>query len=90
MTEKTAVESYLKKYTECDYIECGLVIHTEYPWLCASPDGLIIKNGKVDRVLEIKCPISCTNTQTDGKLNLSYMKYDSYGKVTLKPTHTYR
>ncbi|KAF0714848.1 SWIM-type domain-containing protein [Aphis craccivora] len=83
MTEKIAIESYLKTYTECDYIECGLVIHTEYPWLCASPDGLIIKNGKVDRVLEIKCPISCTNTpiETDRKLNLSYLKYDSYGKV---------
>lgn len=91
MTEKTAIESYLKTYTECDYIECGLIIHTEYPWICASPDGLIIKNGKVDRVLEIKCPISCTNTpiETGGKLNLSYLKYDSYGKVTLKPTHTY-
>lgn len=91
ITEKTAIESYLKTYTECAYIECGLVIHTEYPWLCASPNELIIKNGKVDGVLEIKCPISYTNTpiETDGKLNLSYLKYDSYGKVTVKPTHTY-
>lgn len=67
------------------------IVHSKYPWLCASPDGLIMKNNKIDWVLEVKCPISCKNTpiESDGKINLRYLKYDNSGKVILKPTHTY-
>ncbi|XP_025194234.1 uncharacterized protein LOC112593869, partial [Melanaphis sacchari] len=37
---------------------CGLFIDTEFPYLAASPDGLI---GE-DSVIEIKCPFSARNT----------------------------
>lgn len=32
--------------------ECGLIVHPEYDWLAASPDGLL----SLGAVLEIKCP----------------------------------
>lgn len=54
MTEKTAIQAYLKINYGYDYIESGLIVHSKYPWLCASPDGLIMKNYKIDRVLEVK------------------------------------
>lgn len=42
-------------------IKCGLIIHKYQPWLCASPDTLIVENGKISKVLEVKCPVSCGN-----------------------------
>lgn len=32
--------------------ECGLIVHPDYDWLAASPDGIIDGEG----ILEIKCP----------------------------------
>jgi len=74
-------------------IQCGLIIHAKYPWLCASPDSLVLsKEGDIYKVLEIKCPISCkkkpiVNDET-GVLNLSYLKYEN-GKIILKKSHQY-
>lgn len=40
----------------------GLTIHLGYLWLCASPDALILsQSGNIDKILEIKYPISCKN-----------------------------
>jgi len=38
-----------------EVLKSGLVINQFNPWLCASPGGLVLKNGKIDVVLEIKC-----------------------------------
>jgi hypothetical protein len=43
-------------------------------------------------LFEVKCPISCKNTSiidSDGKINLCYLKYDKNNKIILKPTHIY-
>ena len=62
---------------EVTVTESGLVISKSYPWLCASPDGIIIdRDGKVI-VLEIKCRVS-------GKVDVDYIKE---GK--LKKGHPY-
>lgn len=49
------------KFTELNAItvyESGLVVSQEFPWLGASPDGIIIQpNGEIV-LLEIKCPVS--------------------------------
>ncbi len=37
--------------------ESGLHVWDKYPWLAASPDGLVRENGEVG-ILEIKCPFS--------------------------------
>jgi len=58
----------------------------------ASPDGLILKNGKISSVLEIKCPSSCKQKsiidQLTGKSNLSYIEIKN-GEVGLKYSHIY-
>lgn len=58
-TENVAFEVYCEMFNTVT-IQCGLIIHAKYPWLCASPDSLVLsKEGDIYKVLEIKCPISC-------------------------------
>eukprot|EP00112_Aurelia_sp_Birch-Aquarium-sp1_P003430 Seg1383.7 transcript_id=Seg1383.7/GoldUCD/mRNA.D3Y31 product="hypothetical protein" protein_id=Seg1383.7/GoldUCD/D3Y31 len=58
--EKIALQQYLKSH--CDprmkVMECGLIINPRWPWLGASPDGVLIDAGKVAGGIEIKCPFS--------------------------------
>ena len=39
---------------------CGLVVNPKWPWLGASPDGLIYDNAEVSLygAVEVKCPAS--------------------------------
>eukprot|EP00112_Aurelia_sp_Birch-Aquarium-sp1_P025768 Seg8764.1 transcript_id=Seg8764.1/GoldUCD/mRNA.D3Y31 product="hypothetical protein" protein_id=Seg8764.1/GoldUCD/D3Y31 len=58
--EKIALQQYLESH--CDprmkVMECGLIINPRWPWLGASPDGVLIDAGKVAGGIEIKCPFS--------------------------------
>jgi len=90
-TENDAFESYCKCFN-VTVIKCGLIVHIKYPWLCASPDGIVVIDGIPKKVLEIKCPISCKDKMIiDPILNVSNVKYLQLinGKVTLKKSHTY-
>lgn len=89
--EKIALKKYIEMY-EVEVYECGLVINHLNPWLCGSPDGIVMSDGKPIKVLEIKCPISCQNQPiiTDaGECNLKYLIKDSNGVITLKKNHIY-
>lgn len=83
-TEAVAIDAY-KQMFEKEVLKSGLVISQFIPWLCASSDGLVLKNGKIDAVLEIKCPISCRNKHIveNGITNLKYL-IDENGIVKLK------
>ena len=52
MCEPLAREAYMKDHDEVQV--CGVVIHKEEPWLCASPDGLCGLN----KIIEIKAPFN--------------------------------
>lgn len=77
-TEAVAIDTYKQIFNK-EVIKSGLVISHLTPWLCASPDGLILKNGKIDAVLEIKCPISCRNKHIiqNGIPNLKYLQIEN-------------
>lgn len=56
--EKIAINTYMETGTVI-IDECGLFIDEEYPFLAATPDGLICSGG----IIEVKCPYkasSCT------------------------------
>ncbi|KAF0705230.1 SWIM-type domain-containing protein, partial [Aphis craccivora] len=76
LNEPLAFENYQELYDDIKVLKAGLIIHHKTPWVCASPDGLVIKNGNIERILEIKCPISCKNKQIieNGVPNLKYEK----------------
>lgn len=56
ITEEKAIKYFCTTYN-VEVLKCGLVVHNVHPWLCASPDGLILTNGQITSVLEIKCPV---------------------------------
>ena len=61
--EKIAVAAYLKKmqgsHREFHFCKVGLMLNNQWPFLGASPDGLISCKCCGQGVLEVKCPYSC-------------------------------
>ncbi|XP_066595450.1 uncharacterized protein [Prorops nasuta] len=37
----------------------GVIVSEKQPWLCASLDGIVLKNSKISKIVEFKCPSSC-------------------------------
>ncbi|KAL5246383.1 hypothetical protein ACI65C_013791 [Semiaphis heraclei] len=88
-TENKAYNTFSSLYN-VEVIKSGLIIHISKPWICASPDGLILNNGEITSVLEIKCPSSCKNKPiidpATGMPNLSYLKLQN-NEIVLKSSH---
>lgn len=40
-------------------INVGVIVSDNQSWLCASLNGVLVKNSVVTRAVEIKCPILC-------------------------------
>ena len=61
--ERTAQEAYIRKAQEhhlnLTVSDSRLIIHPQYPYLGATPDGFIKCDCCGQGVLEIKCPYSC-------------------------------
>jgi hypothetical protein len=56
-------------------IDSGVIVSSTDPWLCASPDGVVMFENEVS-LLEIKCPASLRGrTIVDRVANVSYVKY---------------
>lgn len=88
-TEPVAFEKY-QELNEVEVLKAGLVIHCKTPWVCASPDGLVLQKGEINKILEIKCPISCKNKQLieNNVPNLKYLHIVK-GKIELKRSSLY-
>ena len=54
--EKIARQMYIKQSTAHVHT-CGLVVNPEFPFLGASPDGIVCDGGATG-IVEIKCPYS--------------------------------
>ncbi|KAF4520399.1 hypothetical protein B566_EDAN016686, partial [Ephemera danica] len=79
-TEPKARDEYCKIY--CKKVECcGLICHVNNPWLCGSPDGIVLDcNNKPERILEIKCPSTVFKTgikNPNGTLNVKYLQIEN-------------
>lgn len=54
--EKLALDEYKRRANMGNNIEdVGLFVNPKWPWLGASPDGIVSKNG-VETFVEVKCP----------------------------------
>ncbi|XP_050062272.1 uncharacterized protein LOC126551923 [Aphis gossypii] len=89
--ENIALDFYSKSFNT-SVIKCGVIIHSKNTWLCASPDGIVVEHGKLVKVLEVKCPISCKDkpifNSVNNTLNVSYLKYEK-NQICLKKNHQY-
>ena len=61
--ESTAVAAYMEKiqesHKEFKFSKVGLMLNNQWPFLGASPDGLISCQCCGQGILEVKCPYSC-------------------------------
>lgn len=70
--------------------ESGLLLHTSYPFLAASPDGTVTCSCCGNGCIEIKCPYKFQDNSIEEMINLgSYLKKDEQGNIFLLPTHQY-
>ena len=75
--EDEARQEYVKQlrkegHTGVVVEECGLVLHKQYSFMAASPDGIISCDCCPTRVLEIKCPLKSVGMHPRDA-NLPYM-----------------
>lgn len=89
--EKDAINEYIKQFGAVVKL-VGVFVMPLQPWLCVSPDGLIIENDCIVKILEVKCPSSCQSKpifdETTKKFNVPYLCFDNES-VTLKTSHQY-
>ncbi|KAE8749231.1 hypothetical protein FOCC_FOCC004138 [Frankliniella occidentalis] len=86
-----------EKYPDIEIVAGGSNLNTEYPGLSCSHDGWVKINGRVKKVLEIKCPFSLQDVDPHyfdsylkGKrLNSFYLKRNVKGEITLKENTIY-
>lgn len=67
------------------------MVHPEQPWLCGSPDGLVIA-GETTHLVEIKCPFTLRDSMLiEYEKGISHAPFLQYvdGKLTLKSSHAY-
>lgn len=75
-----------------DSFEChpaGLIVHTDYPHLGASPDGLIACSCCGDGLLEIKCPFKHREQHPDQVVDSSFCLHKIESTTMLKRSHNY-
>lgn len=88
-----------EKKALCDYIifnknvqTIGLFVNPLQPWICASVDAIVIDENDL-KILEIKCPLSCSNKPisdaTKNKFNVPYLYLDENNVIKLKASHSY-
>ena len=93
--EDTARQAYLEKlkikHENFLVIQCGLILDPEFPFMGATPDGLVNCKCCSSGVLEIKCPFSCKHKgfKTVASENPSFFLVDDNGSLKLKEDHKY-
>ena len=91
--EKDAVETYTQQaksdHHNLRISECGFFIDTQYPYVGASPDGIIECDccGRV--VLEVKCPYCYRDGLPDEGDKENFCMTKQNGKWRLRRDHTY-
>ena len=85
---KTYESIAIKRFEEQNSLsvsKIGLCVNPEFPYLGASPDGIISE----DSILEVKCPFSGRNdTIVPGKL-FPFLRYDENNSISLRQNHNY-
>ena len=59
MAREKYVTEHSKVHESFFVIKCGLILHPSYPFIGASPDGIVKCSCCGTGTLEIKCPFQC-------------------------------
>ncbi|KAJ8964211.1 hypothetical protein NQ314_005040 [Rhamnusium bicolor] len=84
--ELKAIKDFEKILGQC-VVSCGLFIHQDYPFLAASPDGLIGENA----IVEVKCPYKAKDLSPEDAIKQKQIQYASFenGFLSLKRSDKY-
>lgn len=79
---------YFEQVTGKKVQKCGLVIHKDYPFLAASPDGVIHEENAL---VEIKCPYKARDSTIEQAFENKEILFATYigGKLNLKKEDKY-
>jgi len=81
--EEDAIKKFAKE-TSLSVEKCGLFVSVKYPYLAATPDGLVGNS----HVLEIKCPYSGRDQLIEPGKCFPFLCYND-GRLSLKKNHKY-
>ena len=87
--EHVAVNEYCS-YHKYSVIHPGVCIKEQQPWLCCSPDGIVLSPNEFV-LLEIKCPFSCREKPIiqEDTINVHYLYKSCEGRLRLRESHIY-
>ena len=85
--EASAIEKFKVK-TGKDVSACGLFVDPDYPFLGASPDGIVHNE---DSVIEVKCPFAGKDSMIRPGKNFGFLEFvdQDQEQYRLKRTHPY-
>jgi len=78
----------LRKFEEvCDVKvhPAGLFVRPDYPYLGASPDGVVDDSA----IVEVKCPYNGRNDTIEPNAKFPFLSRNGSGDLILKPSHSY-
>lgn len=91
VSEARAKINYTQLYTE-QSVDVGALVFYNQTWLCVSIDSVVVKDGKITKLLEIKSPSSCKNKpvidHSNKKSNVKYLNVKN-NEVTLVESDVY-
>lgn len=86
--EKKAREMYVKRQG-LHVRDCGLCINPEFPFLGATPDGIVCDEG-TSGIIEIKCSYTARDMTIEESLSLpNFCLHKTNDKISLKKSHAY-
>lgn len=86
---KEFIESQKSFHKNFSVSENGLFINPTYPFLGASPDGIVLCDCCPIRLLEIKCPYTNRDRNLNEEQGNFYLKKNESGFLKLDRTHEY-
>ena len=92
--EATAVDEFFNWFSldhdDPELLSCGFVISKKFPFLGASPDGIVTCSCHGKYLIEVKCPHRCSNKSLQEAVQESsfYLK-DKEGILALDNSHSY-
>ncbi|KAK0165523.1 hypothetical protein PV328_004030 [Microctonus aethiopoides] len=76
--EHNAKDEYEKRYKISVIQLASVIVCASQPWLCASLNGAVVRDGAIERILEMKCPDPCKNLpaidEETQKVNINYLE----------------
>lgn len=89
--ESQAKQEYQRQFN-CNVEAVGVIVSESQPWLCASVDGVVVKDGCAYKLVEFKCPSTCEKKPivdlNEKKCNVNYLHFQGT-RVELKMSSQY-